>query len=79
MRSRKTTHIPEKFWGKGRSGFMLYDWVHHRGRGACKPSQKFKHLVQWQNTKLEYLAPRKLMRRMHIGGPRFAVMATRKK
>lgn len=39
MRPRKYDKIPIKFWGKGPGGYMLYDWVHHRGRGAAKLSQ----------------------------------------
>lgn len=37
-RPRKYDKIPIRFEGKGPGGYMLYDWVHHRGRGAPKLS-----------------------------------------
>ena len=41
VKAVRWTKVPEAFSGKGHRGWMLYDWVHHRRRGAAKPSQKF--------------------------------------
>ena len=38
MRARQYDKIPIKFIGKGPGGYMLYDWVHHKGRGSPKLS-----------------------------------------
>jgi len=46
MKSRKTTKVPEAFYGKGPNGYLLYDWVHHRKRGAAKPSEAFMKVVR---------------------------------
>ena len=46
MKSRRYSCIPEKFVGKGPGGYMLYDWVHHRNKGAAKPSEQFKTVVR---------------------------------
>lgn len=77
MKSRKTTKVPEAFVGKGPGGYMLYDWIHHRKRGAAKPSESFMKVVRRQNTPLEHHAKDSLIRRSKIGGVRWAVMAQR--
>jgi len=78
MKSRITTKVPEKFVGKGPNGYLLYDWVHHRKRGAAKPSVNFKQVVMRQNTVLEHHAKKRLIRRAKIGGVRWAVQAIKK-
>lgn len=77
MKCRKYSLVPEKFHGKGPGGYMLYDWVWHKKRGAAKPSQNFMTLVMKQNTRLEHHIKDKLVRRSKIGGARWAMQALR--
>jgi len=60
---------------------MLYDWVHHRGRGSPKLSQEAQDLIKYHGTEDERRMNKELNKRMKLGGPRFAMMAasTRRK
>jgi len=75
MRPRRFDKIPVKFWGKGPNGFMLYDWVHHRGRGAAKLSQHARDLIRYHGGSDERRMAKEFNKRMKLGGPRFAMMA----
>mmetsp|Transcript_11708 Transcript_11708/g.15900 ORF Transcript_11708/g.15900 Transcript_11708/m.15900 type:complete len:86 (+) Transcript_11708:1220-1477(+) len=81
MRPRRYDKIPVNFWGKGPGGYMLYDWVHHRGRGSPKLSQEAQDLIKYHGTEDERRMNKELNKRMKLGGPRFAMMAasTRRK
>ena len=81
MRPRKYDKIPIKFWGKGPGGYMLYDWVHHRGRGAPKLSEHARDLIRYHGSEDERRMSKELNKRMKLGGPRYAMMAqaTRRK
>ena len=75
MRPRKYDLIPIKFWGKGGHGYMLYDWVHHRGRGAPKLGKQAADLIRYYGSEDEKMMSKELNKRMKLGGPRFAMMA----
>ena len=81
MRARQYDKVPIKFWGKGPGGFLLYDWVHHKGRGAPKLSAQARDLIRYHGTDDERRNNKELNKRMKLGGPRFAMMAqsTRRK
>lgn len=38
--------VPETFVGKGPNGYMLYDWIWHRKRGAPATSKAFQDVVR---------------------------------
>lgn len=74
IKCRKTDRIPIKFVGKGPGGYMLFDWVHHKGPSAPKASEKFKHVVYKQGTDREHLVPMQShIQRSKIGGVRWAM------
>lgn len=75
MRPRQYDKIPIKFIGKGPGGYMLYDWVHHRGPGAPSLSQQARDLIRYTGTKEEPRMNKEINKRMKLGGPRFAMMA----
>lgn len=75
MRARKYDKVPIKFWGKGPGGYMLYDWVHHRGRGSPKLSQEASDLIRYYGSKEEKRVNNEVNKRMKLGGPRYAMMA----
>ena len=81
MRPRSYDLIPIKFWGKGGQGYMLYDWVHHRGRGSPKLSKQASDLIRYYGSENEKVMSKELNKRMKLGGPRYAMMAqaTRRK
>jgi len=58
---------------------MLYDWVHHKGRGSPKLSQTARDLIRYTGTKNEPLMSKEVNKRMKLGGPRFAMMALAKR
>lgn len=74
MKSKSYIKVPERFYGKGGAGYLLYDWSFNRGRRAAKVSQNFKDIVRRQNTKLEHLIRPMLLERSKVGGVRYAVM-----
>jgi len=61
--------------GKGPGGYLLYDWVHHRGKGAPSLSQQARDLIRYTGTKEEPRMSKELNKRFKLGGPRFAMMA----
>ena len=79
QRPRKYDLIPMKFWGKGGHGYTLYDWVHHRGKGAPKLSKKHSDLIRYYGSENERIMSKELNKRFKLGGPRFAMMASSKR
>lgn len=79
VRCRGSDHIPEGFVGKGGKGYILKDWVIHRGKGAAKVSKKFIDAVRLTGTDKEYRMNKFLRLRMKVGGPRYAAMINCKK
>jgi len=77
MRPEKYHKVPLEFHGKAYRGYMLYDWIHHRKRGAPTTSQSFKEVVRHQNTPNEHMVKPELIKRSKIGGVRFAVQFMR--
>ena len=81
QRPRRQDKIPTKFVGKGPAGYMLYDWVYHKGRGAPKLTQQAQDLIRYHGGPEEHRVSKELNKRMELGGARFAMMAqsTRRK
>lgn len=75
MRPRAQDKVPLSFWGKGPHGYMLYDWVHHRGRGSPKLNAMASDLIRYYGSENERQMSKELNKRMKLGGPRFAMMA----
>ena len=76
MRARKHEYVPERFVGKGGKGYMLMDWIIHRGKGAPKVSYTFDKVVRLTGTKNEIRLSKKEKLKMKAGGPRFAAMGS---
>lgn len=74
MKAKKHDHIPENFVGKAGKGYILKNWVVHRGYGAPIVSKKFRDAVRLTGSSKEYLLNQTLRLRMKAGGPRFASM-----
>ncbi len=70
-----------KFIGKGPAGYMLYDWVIHKGRGSPKLTRHARDLIRYHGSNEEHRVSKELNKRMELGGARFAMMAqaTRRK
>lgn len=78
LKCRRSDRIPIKFDGKGSRGYMLYDWVHHKGHGAPKVNKHFEDLVRKQGTENEHLIPNQMqLKRSKVGGVRFALQYKR--
>lgn len=71
--------MPIKFVGRGHSGYLCYDVVTHRGKSAPTVSEKFKNLVRHVGSEREHLVNKEQVRRMKLGGPRYAEMAQSKR
>lgn len=54
MKSKRQDLIPETFVGKGGKGYVLKNWVCHRGLGAPKVPKAFKEAVRLVGTKNEH-------------------------
>lgn len=78
LRSKKHDFIPEGFVGKCGKGYILKNWVIHRGLGAPIVNKQFRDAVRLTGSKREHLLANKLKLRMMAGGPRYAAMAERK-
>jgi hypothetical protein len=78
IKAKKHDFIPEGFVGKGGKGYILKDWVIHRGYGAPIVNKKFRDAVRLVGSKREHLLSNKLKLRMKAGGPRYAAMDERK-
>jgi hypothetical protein len=78
LKPKKQDFIPEDFVGKGGNGYVLKNWVIHRGYGAPIVSKRFRDVVRLTGSQKEHLLSKKLKLRMEAGGPRYASMAGRK-
>jgi hypothetical protein len=54
MKPKRQDYIPEEFIGKGGHGYILKNWVIHRGYGSPKVSKAFKDVVRLTGTKSQY-------------------------
>lgn len=77
MKPKKQDFIPEDFTGKGGKGYILKNWIIHRGYGAPIVSKRFRDSVRLSGSTKEYLLSKKLKLRMQTGGPRYAAMGAR--
>lgn len=70
--SRKADRIPERLFGDGPNAYLLQDWVIHRGKGAPRVTEAFRKITNWYGKQDEHRLRRKLIRRMDMGGIRYA-------
>ena len=54
QRPRRHDHVPMYFVGKGGHGYMIKNWIAHRGWGAAKVSRNFKDAVRLTGTAGEH-------------------------
>jgi len=78
LKPKRHDHIPEGFTGKGGKGYVLKNWVVHRGQGAPIVNKRFREAVRLAGSHKEHLLNKKVRMRMEAGGPRYASMAERK-
>ena len=74
QKSRRWDFVPFSFSGKGGRGYLLKEWVIHKGKGAPKVSRNFEKAVKLTGSDREYLLSKKVRDRMKQGGPRYAAM-----
>jgi hypothetical protein len=79
MKAKRHDFIPENFVGKGGQGYILKNWVVHRGKGAPIVNKRFREAVRLVGSSKQHLLKNKIQIRMKEGGPRYASMAERKK
>lgn len=53
-RARRHDFIPENFIWKGGKGYILKNWVVHRGEGSAKVSRTFRNAVRLTGTNKEH-------------------------
>lgn len=70
--TRKSDRVPEKLYKEGHSAIMINDWVIHRGKGAPRVTETFRRIANWYGKQDEHRLRRKIIRRMDIGGIRYA-------
>jgi len=78
MKAKRQDFVPENFVGKGGKGYILKNWVVHRGTGAPKVDKNFADAVRLTGTKNEHKLNKHVLQRMKEGGPRFAAMGCSK-
>jgi len=78
MKPKKQDFIPENFVGKAGKGYILKNWVIHRGYGAPIVNKRFRDAVRLMGSKDQHLLSKKLQLRMKAGGPRYAAMGVAK-
>lgn len=76
LKPKRQDHIPEKFVGKGGHGYILKNWVVHRGKGCPAVSTTFKDVVNFTGTHKEHRLSKRTKLRMQSGGPRYASMGS---
>jgi len=74
MKPKKQDFIPEDFIGKAGKGYILKNWVIHRGFGAPIVSKRFREAIRLTGSKTQYNLNKKILLRMQAGGPRYAAM-----
>ena len=60
--------------GKGGKGYILKNWVVHRGRGSLKVNKTFRNIVKFAGTENEHRLPKMVKMRLQAGGARYAAM-----
>jgi len=78
VRCRTSDKIPEGFVGKGGKGYILKNWVIHRGPGSPMVNKKFRDAVRWMDSNKQHRLTKFQQLRMKVGGPRYASMGNRK-
>lgn len=73
-RSRKSDRVPLELHGKGPAGYLLQEWVLHRGKGAPRVSRVFKELTRHYGKESECFIKKSIVKRMNKGGLRYAAM-----
>lgn len=74
LKSRRTDKVPIKFEGRAEKGYLCYDLIDHRGRGSPNVTNTFKQLVRHVGAPTEHMVNKEQVRRMKLGGPRYATM-----
>ena len=77
MKAKKHDQIPEGFTGKAGKGYVLKNWVVHRGYGAPIVNKKFRDVLRLYGSKDQHLLSKNLQLKMKYGGLRYA--ATKEK
>jgi hypothetical protein len=54
VRSRRHDFIPEDFLWKGGKGYILKNWIVHRGIGSAKVTRNFRDAVRLTGSKNEH-------------------------
>lgn len=72
-KSRKSDFIPEKFHGKGPHGYMLKEWIKHKGPGGYHVNRTFDRCFRfYKDPKRHHKLSANMVERMQGGGPRIA-------
>jgi len=74
---RRWDFVPFDFIGKGGKGYVLKEWVIHKGKGSVKPKKKFRKAVQLFGSEKEHMLDQYTRERVKRGGPRYANIAAR--
>lgn len=79
QRTRRFDQVPETFEGKGGKGYILKNWIVHRGKGAAKVSKTFREAVRLTGSAKEHQLGKRTAIKMKSGGPRVATMGNKLK
>jgi len=79
LKPKRQDFVPEKFIGKGGKGYILKNWIMHRGYGAPIVSKQFREAVRLTGSDREHQLNKKVKLRMKFGGPRYAAMGVRRR
>jgi hypothetical protein len=74
LKPKRNDFIPEIFTGKGGKGYVMKNWIIHRGFGAPIVSKRFEDVVRLTGSKKEYQLRKRILLRMQNAGPRYAAM-----
>lgn len=78
MKPKKHDYLPEDFVGKAGKGYILKNWIVHRGMGSPMVTKRFKDAVRLYGSHKQYQMSKKALLRMQEGGPRYAAMGVSK-
>lgn len=73
-RPRKNDRIPIKFTGRSGDGYLMQDWVIHRGKGAPRVTETFREITRHYGTPTEHMIKPRIANRMRKNGIRYAVL-----
>lgn len=79
VKSRRSDMIPIGFIGKAGKGYVLKEYVRHRGLGSPMVNKDFKDAVRLMGTDKEHHLSKFKKLRMQEGGPRYAAMGNKRK